>query len=208
MTNFTLPESYCAYCKDAAVRSAVEHILSRGKKLDVPPALEWCRLPDFHAAVLAAHQVRCDYATALHGLWIEVWQHALNQCDFANSLEPWSLHEQPELSNHPCDTYSLWDPGILERVYDAGDHKIGLSVCIDKQAWLAIWLLDGQGKDLTANLALGKDWVPELDKKGYLWSRDKLSQLSNDGCCIPLKPLNRAAKKALEQIGGRLGVQV
>ena len=68
MTNITLPESYRAYCKDTAIRSAVDHILKREKKLEVPPDLEWCRLPDFNAAVLAAHQVRCDFATALHGL--------------------------------------------------------------------------------------------------------------------------------------------
>ena len=160
MTNFTLLETYCAYCKDAAVQSAVDHILNRGKKLDVPPDLEWCRVPDLHAAVLGAHQVRCDFAIALHGLWIKVWQRALDHCDFEDSLEPQSLYEQQQEGYaYPCDTYSLWDSGILERVYDAGDHKIGLGVCIDtKQAWLAIWLLDGQGNDLTANLALGGDW--------------------------------------------------
>ena len=206
MTNFTLPESYCAYCKDRAVRSAVDHILD-ARNLEVPADLEWCRLPDFHAAVLGAHQVRCDFATALHGLWIKVWQHALDDCGFADSLEPLSLHEQQERSDYPCDTYSLWVPGILERVYDAGDHKIGLGVCVaTKQAWLAIWLLDGQENDLTPNLVLGEDWVSELDDKGYLWSHDELARFSNDGCCIPLDPLNRAARQALEQIGGCLGV--
>ena len=85
MTNFTLPESYCAYLEDAAVRSAIDHILD-GKKLEVPADLEWDRLPDFHAAVLAAHQVRCDYANALHGLWSKVWQPALENCGFDGFL--------------------------------------------------------------------------------------------------------------------------
>ena len=207
MTNFTLPETYCAYCKDAAVQSAVDHILNRGKKLDVPPDLEWCQLPDLHAAVLGAHQVRCGFATALHGLWIKVWQHALDHCGFDDSLEPQSLYEQQQQGYaYPCDTYSLWDSGILERVYDAGDHKIGLGVCVaTKQVWLAIWLLEGQENDLTADLTLGDDWVSELDDVGYLWSDDELARFSNDGCCIPLDPLNRAARKALKQIGGRLG---
>lgn len=208
MTNFTLPESYCAYCKDTAVQSAVDHILNRGEKLDVPPDLEWCRLPDLHAAVLGAHRVRCDYATALHGLWIKVWQHVLDHCGFADSLKPRSLHEQQqERSAYPCDTYSLWDSGTLERVYDAGDHKIGLGVWVaTRQARLTIWLLDGQGNDLTANPALGDDWVSELDDEGYLCSRDELALFSNDGCCIPLDPLDGAARQALEQIGGRLCV--
>ena len=34
--------------KDAAVRSAVAHILNC-KKLEVPADFEWDRLPDFHA---------------------------------------------------------------------------------------------------------------------------------------------------------------
>ena len=206
MPNFTLPESYCAYCKDAAIQSTVERLLKRGKTLEVPSDLEWCRLPDFHAAVLGAHQVRCDYATALHGFWIKVWQHALDQCGFADSLEPYSLHEQQQLDCYPCDTYSLWSNEVLERVFDAGDHMVGLDVWIDtKQARLAIWLLDGQGNDLTANLTLGVDWASEPDE-GYLWSRDKLARFSNNGCCIPLDPLNRAARHALEQIRGYLGV--
>lgn len=208
MTNLTLPETYCAYCKDAAAQSAVDHILSRGKKLDVPPDLEWCRLPDLHTAVLGAHQVRCDFATALHGLWIKVWQHAVDDCGFTGSLVPQSLYEQQQEGYAcSCDTYSLWDPGILERVYDAGDHKISLGVSIGtKQAWLAIWMLDGQENDLTTNLDLGDDWDSELGDKGYLWSDGKLARLSNDGCCIPLDSLNRAARQALEQIGRHLGM--
>ena len=74
-----------------------------------------------------------------------------------------------------------------------------------EQAWLAIWLLDGQGNDLTADLALGDDWVAELDEEGYLCSRDELARFSNDGCCIPLDPLNRAAQRALQEIGRHLG---
>ena len=207
MTNFTLPESYRAYCKERAVQSAVDHVLNCGRRLEVPADLEWDRLPDFHAAVLAAHQVRCDFATALHELWSRVWQPALDDCGFADSLEPLSLHEQQELLDDPCDTYSLWDPGVLERVYDRGDHRIGLGVWVDtEQAWLAIWLLDGQGNDRTATLALGDDWVSELDDEGYLCSRDELARFSNDGCCIPLEPLNRAAQRALQEIGRILGL--
>ena len=206
MPNFTLPPSYRTYCRDRAVQSAVDHILNRGKKLKVPPDLEWDSLSDFHAAVLGAEQVRCDFATALHGLWKEVWQHALDDCSFTDSLEPRSLYEQQELSAYPCDTYSLWGSGFLERVYDASDHTIGLGVHIHtEQAWLAIWLLHAAENNLTANLALGDDWVPELNDEGYIYSRDNLARFANDGCCIPLDPLNPAAQRALQEIGRRLG---
>ena len=203
MPNFPLPPSYRAYCKDRAVRSAVDHILD-ARKLEVPADLEWDLLPDFHAAVLAAHQVRCEFAMALHGLWNKVWQPAL---DDSVALKPRSLHEQQEPAANPYDTYSLWGPGFLERVYDAGDRWIGLGVYVDtEQAWLAIRLRDGRGNNLTGNPALGDDWFSELEDEEYRYSRDELARLSNDGCCIPLEPLNRAARRALQEIGRILGL--
>lgn len=206
MTNFTLPESYRAYCKERAVQSAVDHVLNCGEKLAVPADLEWDRLPDFHAAVLAAHQVRCDYATALHGLWKAVWRPALDDCGFADVLEPLSFNEHPDYSDYPCDTYSLWEEDLLERVYDKDGHKLGLGVENDgKQARLTIWLLDGKGKGRADELPLGSDWDSEPDEEGYLYTREKLARFSNDGCCIPLEPLNRAVQRALQEIGRYFG---
>lgn len=203
MTHFALPESYRAWLKDAAVRSAVDHILSC-KKLEVPADLEWDGLPDFHAAVLAAHQVRCDFATALHDLWKNVWKPALKDCGLADSLEPLSFNEQQELLVYPCDTYSLWESGVLDCVYGKGDHKVGLGVAIDlKQAWLTVWLLDGNDEVLTTSLDPGDAWNSEPADDGYLYSRDELSPISDDGIILDL--LRRAAKRALQEIGGILG---
>ena len=86
---------------------------------------------------------------------------------------------------------------------ELAQHGIGLGVWVDtEQAWLAVWRLDGQGNDLTENLALGDDWVRELDEEGYRYSRDDLARLSNDGYCIPL---DRAAQRALQELGRCLG---
>ena len=203
MTTFTLPESYRAYLKDAAVRSAVDYMLNT-KKLEVPADLEWERLPDFHGAVLAAHQVQCDYATALHGLWAEIWQRALDECSFADSLNPLPFNEQQALSTHPCDTVSLWE-GPLERGYDTSEHKLGLGVTSDfRQVWLAVWLLDGKGKELTKTLADGGDWDLEQYYSGYLYSSEQLAPIS-DGS-IALEPLNHAANRALQHIGRVIGM--
>ena len=99
----------------------------------------------------------------------------------------------------------MWKYSFLERVYDIGNHVIGLGVCIGlKQAWLATWLLDENDEDLTTRLALGGDWDSELDDEGYLHSSEKLAPIS-DGC-IALDPLNRAAEQALQQIGRTLRV--
>ena len=58
---FKIPESYLAYCTDRAVKLAVEHILEY-ETPGVPADLEWNDLPEFHRAVLSAHQVRCEFA--------------------------------------------------------------------------------------------------------------------------------------------------
>ena len=189
--------------KDAAVRSAVDYILY-SKKLEVPADLEWERLPEFHAAVLAAHQVRCDYATALHGLWAEVWQRAIDDCGFADLLKPLAFNEQQALSTYPCDTLSVWE-GLLERVYDKSENKFGLGVTSDfKQVWLTVWLLDGKEKELTEGLADGGDWDWEQYDSGYLSSREQLAPISEGR--IELERLNHAANRALQQIGSVLGV--
>ena len=57
--------------------------------------------------------------------------------------------------------------------------------------------------DLTTRLAQGGDWVSELDEEGYLYSRDELAPISDDG--IALDPLNRAARRALQPIGHIFG---
>ena len=204
MTTFTLPESYRTYLKDAAAQSAVDHLLASATP-EVPACLEWDQLPDFHAAALAAHQVQCNFATALHGLWNKVWQSALDHCSFADSLEPLSFNERQKYSVHWYDPHSLWH-GPLERVYDTGDHSVGLGVTTDfKQAWLTIRLFNGNGENLTTGLATdlaqGGDWQSQPDE-GYLLSREKLAPISDGG--IMLDPLNRAAEKALQQIVRRL----
>ena len=65
--SFELPESYRAYCSDAAVRAAVDHILSANSKtpLTLPADIEWKDLKAFHRAVLSAHQVRSEFAVSL-----------------------------------------------------------------------------------------------------------------------------------------------
>ena len=134
-----------------------------------------------------------------------MWQPALDDCGFAGSLEPRSFSEQLDYVG-PCDTYSSWETDFLERAFDKGDHKFGLGVEIGlRQARLTIWLLDGNDDDLTTDLNLGVDWVTELDDEGYLYSCDELARFSNDGCCIPLDPLNRAAERARQEICRRLG---
>ena len=93
---FNLPESYHAYCSDAAVRTAVDHILSSEgskKQLALPPDIEWKDLRAFHTAVLSAHQVRCEFAILLIDLWDAVWQPALDGCDFRTDIKPKSAHD-------------------------------------------------------------------------------------------------------------------
>ena len=84
-----LPPSYRAYLSDAAVRTAVDRILSADSRtpLALPADIEWQGLPAFHRAVLSAHQVRCEFAVFLIGLWDAVWKQALEKWEFGGELE-------------------------------------------------------------------------------------------------------------------------
>jgi len=202
---FTFTKSYRTYLKDPAARSAVDYILG-SKKPEVPADLEWDRLRDFHAAVLAAHQVRCEYAIALHDRWNKVWEPALKDCGFADSLEPLLYNESQEYDSYPSDTYSLWGEPVLDRVYASNGRKLGLGVWdATEQAYLTLWLLNGQGEDLTArleqNLAQDDGWTR---KDGYLYSREGLAPIKDGE--IALDPLNCAAKRALRDVGRNLGL--
>ena len=74
-----------------------------------------------------------------------------------------------------------------------------------KQTWSTIWLVvDGEGKDLSTNLAPDGDWISELDEEGYLFTREKLAPISDGGFAV--EPLNRAARRALQEIGSILGL--
>ena len=65
-----------------------------------------------------------------------------------------------------------------------------------------MWLLDGNDEDQTTSMDPGDAWYSEGD--GYLYSREKLAPLLDGG--IALDPLNRAAKRALQEIGRILGI--
>ena len=195
--SFCLPESYASYVAEPAVRTAVDHILA-SKSLEVPDGLDWGQLPDFHAAVLAAHQVRCDYASALQRLWDAVWQRAIDEAEEGEDLEALSIAETAELYSG-LDAVSLFQSGIFAHAYTRRDSRIYLGVSLDlREAWLIFWF-GKANDDLAAGLLSGDDWDPEPDIWGY-WSKTGLARI--EAGCVPLKRLKAAAAGALAAIAG------
>ena len=197
--SFVLPESYASYVADPAVRTAVDHILG-SKSLKVPETLDWDRLPDFHAAVLAAHQVRCDYASAVQGFWDAVWGKAIDEARIRKNLETWSIPGTADWYGLGLDAESLFQNGVFARVYTRGDSRIGLGVDLDlREAQLIFWFGSANDDDLAADLLSQDDWGPEPEDYGY-WSRTGLAQIG-DGH-VPLERLKAAAVGALNAIAG------
>lgn len=196
--SYCLPESYASYVADPAVRTAVDHILT-SKLLEVPEGLDWSQLPDFHAAVLAAHQIRCEYATAVQRLWDAVWQTAIDEAGIGENLEALSIAKTAELYAG-VDAVSLFRDGAFTRGYVRGDSRIYLGVSLDlREAWLIFWVGNANYDDLTADLLSQNDWSPEPDEWGY-WSKKDLARI--EGSCVPLKRLKAAAAGALAAIIG------
>ena len=202
--HFSLPASYSAYATRQEVRAAVDHILN-SKHLHVPHDLDWNQLPDFHAAVLAAHQVRCDYASALCGLWDEVWQKALNSSDL--ELAPLSIAETQEWSGFALDTQSVWASKWLCRNFRKKDFYICLGVWLEiKEARLGLWFGDEEGTSETPSLlsAMTGDWSCELEDQGdeFFYTRAGVARLCGDRVELDreLDRLNFVARRALEKI--------
>ena len=163
--HITLPESFRAYASRNDVRTAVDHILNFNsrKKLEVPPDLDWDKLPEFHSAVLAAHQVHCDYAILLHTLWNEVWGTALRSAD-AN-LEPLSIAEAHDYEGADLYAYSIWENWEYGRYFQGNgrsERVFWLSVYLDrKEAALCLWA--EKRKALRAAIS-AKGWNSEPEK--------------------------------------------
>ena len=108
---FEMPESYRTYATDPAVRTAVDHLL-HSKRLTLPADIGWNDLPAFHKAVLSAHQVRCEFAIFLYDLWREIWQPALEKCDFSGGIRELSVAETHKWNEYEgFDPYTIWNEG-------------------------------------------------------------------------------------------------
>ena len=198
---FALPESYAAYATQKDVRAAVDHILN-SKSLEVPSDLEWNQLPDLHAAVLAAHQVRSEYASALQRLWQEVWQASLDECGF--EAEACSITEQQGLLGYCVDTKSIWEDRQFVRSFRNRRFGIELAVTLDiNKAQLWMWFGDEvyENGDSERLLQSATDWYVEEDEGDelfYGWTKKELAPMS--GGNVELDRLNIAAAQALERM--------
>ena len=201
---FDLPESYRAYCSDAAVRIAVGHILSSegsNELLALPPDIEWKDLRAFHAAVLLAHQVRCEFAILLIDLWDDVWRPALDGCDFGTDIKPQSAHDSGNWNGQDLGTHSLWDNGWIGRVFDLGTKFVispGVRVGTE-DVQLSLSFRGEDHADHTAGQEFGDDWPQEEIEDGNAYTSPNLAPIRDDGT-IDLNALHKAAADALSVV--------
>ena len=202
---FAMPESYRAYCTDAAVRTAVNHILSSQnpkKPLGLPADIEWKDVPAFHKAVLSAHQVRCEFAVYLIDLWDAVWQPALDTCDFATELEPQNIAASQEWHDQKLDTNTVWDTGWFSRVFDIRRTRLQLApgVAVDtERAWLSLCFWSQDDTDHTTGRNFGDDWPEQEIANNFAWTSKDLAPIRDDGT-INLDILHKAAAGALAAV--------
>ena len=199
---FTLPESYADYATQKEIKTAVDHILD-SKSLEIPPDLDWDQLPDFHAAVLAAHQVRCEYASAIQSLWDDIWQAILYSSGL--ELEACTIAETREYekgSNISFDTKYLWDNEEFYRHFCMNGYRIILGIML-KPDKARLWLWFGDESDANNRteelLHSISDWYLD-DKEGdYLYGYSKESAPISGGS-IQIDQLKAAAKRALAAV--------
>ena len=209
---FELLESYRTYCSDAAVQTAVDHILSSSDKrsgLALPADIDWKDLPAFHRAVLSAHQVRCEYAVHLIRLWNAVWQPALDECRLGKDLKAWTVADSEEWCGQKLDTNTVWTERWFGRRLgiDGTNFQVAPGVLDDcERVWLSVsfWEVDGRDPDHTSGRNFGDDWPVQQIKDGWAWTKKGLAPIRDDGT-IDLAPLHKAANDALSAISRHLG---
>ena len=200
---FKIPESYLAYCTDRAVKLAVEHILE-SETPGVPADLEWNDLPEFHRAVLSAHQVQCECAIFLHELWNEVWQPALEGDDLDGVFELWKISDVEDWLDQKLDMYTIWEEKWFGRIFDitGTNFQLALGTSADTESVrLSFNLWDKVNKeDYTIQLELDNHWLrSDIDDEGFAYSSKKLAPIVDDGN-IDLAPLREAAADALAAV--------
>ena len=202
---FALPESYRAYCTDAAVRSAVDHILSstdRKGGLGLPPDMGWSDLPAFHRAVLSAHQVRCERAIFLIDLWEAVWRPALAESGLQGELEPWTVTDTEVWNATKLDPHAVWDNRWFGRNFNfgGGSYIIAPGVSDDAarvQLSLAFWGADDT--DFMTGRNFGNDWPEQVVEDNCIWTKEGLASIRDDGTIDP-QALRKAAADALAAV--------
>ena len=205
---FELPESYRAYCSDAAVRTAVDHILSADSKkpLALPKDIEWKDLPAFHRAVLSAHQVRCEFAVSLIELWDAVWQRALDGWEFQSNLVPETVAKAAEWWPQELDTNTVWTDGHFFKLFNIGDTnpQLGLGAYIEiDRVRLSLSLYGKDETEYTAELDLGDTW-PKQNLDGEIaWTCKSLAPIRDDGT-IDLDLVRKAGEDALAAVAARV----
>ena len=200
---FTLPESYATYATQKEVRTAVDHILD-SKSLEVPPDLDWDQLPDFHAAVLAAHQVRCEYASAIQRLWDDIWWSTLSSSEL--ELEACTIAQTREFveeSNTAFNTQWFWDQEEFYRHFFMNGYRIALGVTLDQnEARVWLWLGDeSDGRNRTGELLHSiTDWHIEEGEDGELYGNSRKGLAPISGSNVQVDELKTAAKQALAAV--------
>ena len=207
--SFELPESYRAYCSDAAVRTAVDHILSAGSKtpLSLPSDIEWKDLKAFHRAVLSAHQVRSEFAVSLIDLWDAVWQPALDRWEFQSGLVPETMVAAEEWWPQKLDTNTVWNAGHFFRLFKMGETGVplglGAVIEIEQVMRLSLSLYGEDEKEYTTGLDLGDAWPKQDLEEEIARTCKSLAPIRDDGT-IDLDLVRKAAEDALLAVGTRV----
>ena len=195
--------SYRAYCRDVAVQTAVDHILSSAdsrKGIALPANIDWKDLPGFHRAILSAHQVRCEYAVHLVRLWNAVWQPELNESNFGWKIVPWTVDAAQEWHDLALDTHTVWNNVWFGRGFDIVGTNFQLAPGVFDVAGrvhlsFSFWGQD-DNTDHTTGEDFGDDWPKQQRADGSARTTEGLAAVRDDGT-IDLDPLRRAAADAL-----------
>ncbi|MCY3626635.1 MAG: hypothetical protein OXG88_03230 [Gammaproteobacteria bacterium] len=199
-----LCESLKSYFGDTTVKGAVDSILEN--KFSIPQDIDWPDLPGLHKAVLAAYQVRCDFALFLLELWDSVWQASLTNSDLGGELVPITLQQTQESGDMKFDPENIWNDRWYQRSFETTargkqyELYLGIEVSRERhpnlQLYLYLWDCKKE-EDVTKNLdMMDAQWQTLTEEEGQIGYTKSLASYCQDGK-IDLVRLQETAKGAL-----------
>lgn len=206
---FKLPESYRAYCEDAAVRTEVDNLVLRARSL--PADIEWRDLLAFHREALSkhrealskhkAHKVQCEYAIFQIEFWDAVWMPALEKFDLETTLKALTIAESVDACAQRIDAKTIWDKSWFNRGFKFTTTGFSFYPCVMTEVdhvMLSIGYYDAADVQRTTELELGDKWPKDAIEDGFAFTSEELAPIQDGG--IDLAPLRMAAGDALAAI--------
>lgn len=187
--SFELRESVFRYLTEPEVETGVDALTDQGLK-KLPSSLDWGEIPKFYRALLAANQVKIEWAISHEELWRVIWSEPLTGWQSLSPDDQQDLDEEAAVTVENC-----WSESWFGRAFRKPKRAETL--------WASVSI---QRQGLSVGLAIFRKSTPLVrSMDGFEYDAKAKSVWTNAGDVRierqpDLQPLRAKATAAISQI--------